>query len=314
MWSLFSGWIDALGRPLMSAIRISQVVAFSRTLSVHLNPQIEGTEIVCPQFSGGRKDRFDCTQHPLLQGSGFLVWDHFIDKKTMQLFEKTKCPLDLSSGNKEERQTTSEFVSKYSEQGASRGGPRRALRKEPWRADLTLVRPGSDEGFHESYLAIWQQVTMPWHHRAMALHGQTWQSATELPRQGFAWSYLSTCQIATPWVRMTPPVWSSLAQSQWTDAHTCSLMLVGALLGPTAQARAIKIISLVLLSSFFFFFLDTLKLNVHFCNFSTAFVWVAPLYAFSVQVLDCNATSVTFTMARLVLPRHIVCRVLGSFV
>ena len=38
----------------MSAIRISQVVAFSRTLSVHLNPQIEGTEIVCPQFSGGR--------------------------------------------------------------------------------------------------------------------------------------------------------------------------------------------------------------------------------------------------------------------
>ena len=38
----------------MSAIRISQVVAFSRTLSVHLNPRIEGTEIVCPQFSGGR--------------------------------------------------------------------------------------------------------------------------------------------------------------------------------------------------------------------------------------------------------------------
>ena len=26
----------------------------ARTLSVHLNPQIEGTEIVCPQFSGGR--------------------------------------------------------------------------------------------------------------------------------------------------------------------------------------------------------------------------------------------------------------------
>ena len=56
MWSLFSGWIDALGRPLVSAIRISQVVAFSRTLSVHLNPRIEGTETVC-----GRKDRFDCT-------------------------------------------------------------------------------------------------------------------------------------------------------------------------------------------------------------------------------------------------------------
>ena len=54
MWSLFSGWIDALGRPLVSSIRISQVVAFSRTLSVHLNPRIEGTEIVCPQFSGGR--------------------------------------------------------------------------------------------------------------------------------------------------------------------------------------------------------------------------------------------------------------------
>ena len=54
VWSLFSGWIDALGRPLVSAIRISQVVAFSRTLSVHLNPRIEGTEIECPQFSGGR--------------------------------------------------------------------------------------------------------------------------------------------------------------------------------------------------------------------------------------------------------------------
>ena len=54
MWSLFSGWIDALGRPLVSTIRISQVVTFSRTLSVHLNPRIEGTEIVCPQFSGGR--------------------------------------------------------------------------------------------------------------------------------------------------------------------------------------------------------------------------------------------------------------------
>ena len=54
MWSLFPGWIDALGRPLVSAIRISQVVAFSRTQSVHLNPQIEDTEIVCPQFSGGR--------------------------------------------------------------------------------------------------------------------------------------------------------------------------------------------------------------------------------------------------------------------
>ena len=54
MWSIFAGWIDALGRPLVSAIRISQVVAFSRMQSVHLNPQIEGTEIVCPQFSGGR--------------------------------------------------------------------------------------------------------------------------------------------------------------------------------------------------------------------------------------------------------------------
>ena len=54
MWSLFAGWIEALGRSSVSAIRISQVVAFSRTHSVHLNPQIEGTEIVCPQFSGGR--------------------------------------------------------------------------------------------------------------------------------------------------------------------------------------------------------------------------------------------------------------------
>ena len=39
MWSLFAGWIDALGRPSVSAIRISQVVAFSRTHSVHLNPR-----------------------------------------------------------------------------------------------------------------------------------------------------------------------------------------------------------------------------------------------------------------------------------
>ena len=54
MWSLFAGWIDALGRPSVSAIRISQVVAFSRTHSVHLNPWIQGTEIVCSQFSGGR--------------------------------------------------------------------------------------------------------------------------------------------------------------------------------------------------------------------------------------------------------------------
>ena len=38
MWSLFAGLIDALGRPSVSAIRISQVVAFSRTHSVHLNP------------------------------------------------------------------------------------------------------------------------------------------------------------------------------------------------------------------------------------------------------------------------------------
>ena len=39
---------------MVSAIRISQVVAFSRTHSVHLNPRIEGTEKACPQFSGGR--------------------------------------------------------------------------------------------------------------------------------------------------------------------------------------------------------------------------------------------------------------------
>ena len=54
MWSLFPGWFEALGRPPVSAIRISQVVAFSRTHSVHLNPQIEGTENACPQYSGGR--------------------------------------------------------------------------------------------------------------------------------------------------------------------------------------------------------------------------------------------------------------------
>ena len=37
----------------MSAICISQVVAFSRTHSLLLNPRIERTEIVCPQFSDG---------------------------------------------------------------------------------------------------------------------------------------------------------------------------------------------------------------------------------------------------------------------
>ena len=37
-----------------SQVGISQVVALSRTHSVHLNLRIEGTEIVCPQFSGGR--------------------------------------------------------------------------------------------------------------------------------------------------------------------------------------------------------------------------------------------------------------------
>ena len=54
MWSLFTGSIDTFGRPQVSAIRISQVVAISRTHSVNLNPQIEGTESACPQFSGGR--------------------------------------------------------------------------------------------------------------------------------------------------------------------------------------------------------------------------------------------------------------------
>ena len=33
-------------------------------------------------------------------------------------------------------------------------------------------------------------MRMPEHHRAMALHGHTWQSATESPRQGFGRSYL----------------------------------------------------------------------------------------------------------------------------
>ena len=54
IWSLFPGWIEALGRHTVSAIRISQVVAFSRTRSVHLNQRIEGTENACPLFSGGR--------------------------------------------------------------------------------------------------------------------------------------------------------------------------------------------------------------------------------------------------------------------
>ena len=34
----------------VSAIRNSQVVPFSRTHYVHLNPRFEGIEIVCPQF------------------------------------------------------------------------------------------------------------------------------------------------------------------------------------------------------------------------------------------------------------------------
>ena len=54
MWSLFAGWITALGLLPVSANRISQVAAFSRTHSVQLNPRIEGTENACPQFSGGR--------------------------------------------------------------------------------------------------------------------------------------------------------------------------------------------------------------------------------------------------------------------
>ena len=55
-----------LGRPPVYTIRISQVAAFSRAHSVHLNPRIKGTKIACPQFSGGRfcqvvaMDRCDC--------------------------------------------------------------------------------------------------------------------------------------------------------------------------------------------------------------------------------------------------------------
>ena len=68
-------------------------------------------------------------------------------------------------------------------------GPSPGLTKRTVRNDLTQIWPEADEGFHESYLAIWQQVTMPWPH----------QSAQ------------------SPGHMMTPPVWSSVAQSQWTD-------------------------------------------------------------------------------------------------
>ena len=52
-------------------------------------------------------------------------------------------------------------------------GPLWALREAPLITDLTRVWLGADKGLHKSYLAIWQQVTMPWRHRGMALHGHT---------------------------------------------------------------------------------------------------------------------------------------------
>ena len=42
------------------------------------------------------------------------------------------------------------------------------------------------------------QVTMPWHHRAMTLHGHTWQCATESSSQGFARSNLPSCFPSRP--------------------------------------------------------------------------------------------------------------------
>ena len=55
-------------------------------------------------------------------------------------------------------------------------GPRWTLRKEPRRTDLTQVRPEADTAVSRvipGYLTA--------SHHAMALHGYTWQSATESP-------------------------------------------------------------------------------------------------------------------------------------
>ena len=80
----------------------------------------------------------------------------------------------------------------------------------------------------------YQHVTMPWQHRAMTLHGHTWQSASESPRQGVAWSCLLICKIAfSPWRRRFDHHWHKASGSGQTDTHKRPLMLVEALLGPT---------------------------------------------------------------------------------
>ena len=79
-----------------------------------------------------------------------------------------------------------------------------------------------------TWLSIWQQVTTPWPNGAMALHGHTWQSASESPRHGFAWSCLSIYQIATPWRHRFDCHWhkASGQTDRRTHMHTLIMCLL----------------------------------------------------------------------------------------
>ena len=62
--------------------------------------------------------------------------------------------------------------------------------KPPFHAWLCMVIPGN----------------LPPNRHAKTLHGQTWQSATEPPRQDFVWSNLAIChRTATPRLCMVIP-------------------------------------------------------------------------------------------------------------
>ena len=50
MWSLFAGWIDALGRPPVSAIRISQVVAFQERIPYIWIRELKGLKLRVRNF------------------------------------------------------------------------------------------------------------------------------------------------------------------------------------------------------------------------------------------------------------------------
>ena len=97
------------------------------------------------------------------------------------------------------------------------------------------------KGFHESYPGrlsdskspcACHNTTVPWlcmvildnlplTRHAKALHGHTWQPATDSPRQGFAiaWSCLAICQIAMPW-RHRFAIRQLATNSGQTDRHT----------------------------------------------------------------------------------------------